>query len=213
MSSFKIFDIAGSAMSAQSLRLNTVASNLANADAISGTAEGAYKARLPMFKAAMEAGGEGTPGVQVLERGWLSSNNVLFLGAQSTALVDSGYCAHAEQTVALVAAALCGRPLDCLVNSHLHSDHCGGNAALQGRWPALQTLIPPGLAQQVAQWEAFLNGASATERLMSRYLYEHLFLGHLVFEADAQRQSFRIVRPTTAPTAWYCATVPGAGAR
>ena len=42
------------------------------------------------------------PGVQVLERGWLSSNNVLFLGAHSTALVDSGYCAHAEQTVALV---------------------------------------------------------------------------------------------------------------
>jgi flagellar basal-body rod protein FlgC len=66
MSSFKIFDIAGSALSAQSLRLNTVASNLANADAISGTAEGTYKARLPMFKAAMEAGGEGTPGVQVL---------------------------------------------------------------------------------------------------------------------------------------------------
>lgn len=66
MSSFKIFDIAGSALSAQSLRLNTVASNLANADAISGTADGAYKARLTMFKAAMEAGGEGTPGVQVL---------------------------------------------------------------------------------------------------------------------------------------------------
>ena len=51
------------------------------------------------------------PGVQVFERGWLSSNNVLFLGAQSTALVDSGYCAHAEQTLALVAAALRGRPL------------------------------------------------------------------------------------------------------
>ena len=66
MSSFKIFDIAGSALSAQSLRLNTVASNLANADAISGTADGTYKARLPMFKAAMEAGGDGSPGVQVL---------------------------------------------------------------------------------------------------------------------------------------------------
>ena len=57
------------------------------------------------------------PGVQVLERGWLSSNNVLFLGAQSTALVDSGYCAHADQTLALVVAALHGRPLDRLVNT------------------------------------------------------------------------------------------------
>jgi glyoxylase-like metal-dependent hydrolase (beta-lactamase superfamily II) len=35
----------------------------------------------------------------------------------------------------------------------LHSDHCGGNAALQARYPNLQTLIPPGQAQHVAQWD------------------------------------------------------------
>ena len=51
MSSFKIFDIAGSGMAAQSVRLNTVASNLANAESVSGTAEGAYKARHPVFEA------------------------------------------------------------------------------------------------------------------------------------------------------------------
>ncbi|HEY1076029.1 MAG TPA: flagellar basal body protein, partial [Fontimonas sp.] len=51
MSSLRIFDIAGSAMSAQSVRLNTVASNLANADAVAGSAEEVYKARLPVFKA------------------------------------------------------------------------------------------------------------------------------------------------------------------
>jgi hypothetical protein len=39
------------------------------------------------------------------------------------------------------------------------------------------------------EWEALLNGGSLKERLMSRYLYEHLFLGHLVFEGDAQRMS------------------------
>lgn len=66
MSSFRIFDIAGSALSAQSLRLNTVASNLANADAVSGTADGAYKARLPMFKASVDAGSPDAAGVQVL---------------------------------------------------------------------------------------------------------------------------------------------------
>ena len=37
---------------------------------------------------------------------------------------------------------------------------------------------------QVRHWEAFLNGASNKERLMSRYLFEHLFLGHLHFDAD-----------------------------
>lgn len=66
MSSFRIFDIAASAMSAQSTRLNTVASNLANADSVSGTAEGVYKARLPVFKAMTEAGNGDTAGVRVL---------------------------------------------------------------------------------------------------------------------------------------------------
>jgi flagellar basal-body rod protein FlgC len=51
MSSFKIFDIAGSGMSAQSVRLNTVASNLANAESVSGSAETAYRARHPVFEA------------------------------------------------------------------------------------------------------------------------------------------------------------------
>jgi flagellar basal-body rod protein FlgC len=55
MSSFSIFDIAGSGMSAQTVRLNTTASNLANADSVSSTAEGAYKARHPVFKAVQTA--------------------------------------------------------------------------------------------------------------------------------------------------------------
>jgi flagellar basal-body rod protein FlgC len=51
MSSFKIFDIAGSGLSAQSVRLNTVASNLANADSVSGDPATVYKARHPVFQA------------------------------------------------------------------------------------------------------------------------------------------------------------------
>jgi flagellar basal-body rod protein FlgC len=50
MSSFKIFDIAGSGLSAQSVRLNTVASNLANADSVSGDPSTVYKARHPVFE-------------------------------------------------------------------------------------------------------------------------------------------------------------------
>lgn|SRR5574337_9455 len=93
------------------------------------------------------------PEITVLERGWLSANNVLFLGRDATALVDSGYCTHAAQTVALVESGLDGRPLDLLLNTHLHSDHCGGNAALQARWPRLATRIPPGQWDQVQVWD------------------------------------------------------------
>ena len=91
--------------------------------------------------------------VTVFERGWLSSNNILIQGRDATALIDTGYVTHAPQTLALVEAALQGRALDRVVNTHLHSDHCGGNAALQARYPALRTLIPPGAAPHVRDWD------------------------------------------------------------
>ena len=93
------------------------------------------------------------PSIQVIERGWLSSNNILIQGDDQCTLVDSGYHSHSAQAVSLVKAALAGRALDLLVNTHLHSDHCGGNAALQTAYPGLPTLIPPGLAPHVRQWD------------------------------------------------------------
>lgn len=92
------------------------------------------------------------PGITVFERGWLSANNILFQGSDETALVDSGYCTHAEQTLALLRQALGERPLDLLLNTHLHSDHCGGNAALQLLYPNVETRIPPGQAEYVRDW-------------------------------------------------------------
>ena len=92
-------------------------------------------------------------GVTVLERGWLSSNSIVITGRDECALIDSGYCTHSEQTLVLVESVLQGRTLDVLLNTHLHSDHVGGNAALQARYPAMRTLIPPGHAQYVAEWD------------------------------------------------------------
>jgi flagellar basal-body rod protein FlgC len=61
MSSFKVFDISGSGMAAQSLRLNTVASNLANANSVSGDPNTVYRARHPVFEAVRTAlGGDGS---------------------------------------------------------------------------------------------------------------------------------------------------------
>ncbi len=92
--------------------------------------------------------------VRVFQRGWLSSNNILVSDAKHAALIDSGYCSHSAQTVALVRSALGDRPLDLLLNTHLHSDHCGGNAALQAAYPEMETLIPPGHAHAVRPWSA-----------------------------------------------------------
>lgn len=67
--SFKdIAQIAGSAMAAQSVRLNTIASNLANADSVAGSEGQAYRARKPVFAAVMNAGAGAAGGrVQVLD--------------------------------------------------------------------------------------------------------------------------------------------------
>ena len=57
MSLMKIFDTAGSGMSAESLRLNTVASNLANADSVSNSPNSAYKAKEVLFAPLLQAQG------------------------------------------------------------------------------------------------------------------------------------------------------------
>ena len=71
MSFRDIAHIAGSAMAAQTVRLNTIASNLANADAASSTEAGAYHARKPVFATVMQDSGFNQPAsgraVQVLD--------------------------------------------------------------------------------------------------------------------------------------------------
>ena len=114
------------------------------------------------------------PEITVLERGWLSANNILFLGQHDTALVDTGYCSHAEQTVELVRAALQGRPLDRVLNTHLHSDHCGGNAALQKAWPAMRTAIPPGQAPHVRHWNPYALSYTPTGQACPPFRFDTL---------------------------------------
>lgn len=90
---------------------------------------------------------------QVLVRGWLSANNIVFCHAGCGQLVDSGYISHADQTLALVDQALAGTPLVELLNTHLHSDHCGGNAALAQRWPGLRITVPAASRSKLLPWD------------------------------------------------------------
>ena len=70
-------------------------------------------------------------GIKVFERGWLSANNIFFWSNDDVSIVDTGYVAHQAQTLALIRNQLKAEglsKLDKIVNTHLHSDHCGGNA-------------------------------------------------------------------------------------
>ncbi len=110
-------------------------------------------------------------GMQVFERGWLSSNNILCIDDDSAFLVDSGYLTHANQTLALVQHALNGRKLTTLINTHLHSDHCGGNAILQ-RTYGCRTLIPVADAAAVAVWDQQALTFEATAQKCERFTFD-----------------------------------------
>ena len=92
--------------------------------------------------------------LHVFVRDWLSSNNIVLKGSDGTIVIDSGYVRHVPLTLALVASrqGLDGAPLTLLVNTHCHSDHMGGNAAL-ARAYGCPIAVPAGEAPHIACWD------------------------------------------------------------
>ena len=109
----------------------------------------------------------------VLERGWLSANNILFFDGDQATLVDSGYVTHAAQTVDLVGHALRGRRLKTLINTHSHSDHIGGNAALQAAF-GCEVMVPAGLHAAIAEWDEDALLLSPLGQQAARFQHDRL---------------------------------------
>jgi glyoxylase-like metal-dependent hydrolase (beta-lactamase superfamily II) len=109
--------------------------------------------------------------IQVLERGWLSCNSILAAGREGVTLVDSGYGDHAAQTLALVDHALAGRRLAWLVNTHCHSDHMGGNRAVQDRY-GCRTTIPVGEAPLIDAWDEASLILGIADQRAERFRYD-----------------------------------------
>lgn len=117
----------------------------------------------------------------VLERGWLSANNILCLEGDRATLVDSGYVSHAAQTVDLVRHALDGRRLARLLNTHSHSDHIGGNAALQAAF-GCEIAVPSGLHATIAEWDENALLLSPLGQQSARFQHDRLIDEHAEFE-------------------------------
>ncbi len=110
-------------------------------------------------------------GLTVLERGWLSSNNILIHAVSDEPgawLVDTSHVNHAAQSVALVQHALAGAPLAGIVNTHLHSDHCGGNGALY-RTFGVKAHVPASLLDAVQRWDALALSHDSTGQRCERF--------------------------------------------
>jgi glyoxylase-like metal-dependent hydrolase (beta-lactamase superfamily II) len=92
--------------------------------------------------------------MHVFVRDWLSSNNILLKSDAGNVVIDSGYHTHAPLTLGLLEGrfGLAGGPLALLVNSHCHSDHIGGNAAIRERY-GCAIAIPEGEAKLLDPWD------------------------------------------------------------
>ena len=135
--------------------------------------------------------------IQVIERGWLSSNNVLFFEGESATLVDAGYVGHAPQTVELVRSALAGRrsglagrqgpgrhaavQLRRLINTHSHSDHIGGNAALQAAF-GCSIVIPAGIERMISEWDTHALLLDAAKQRGDRFAHDAVIEANSEFE-------------------------------
>ena len=107
----------------------------------------------------------------MIVRDWLNANHILFKGRDRIVLVDSGYGRDAAITLAKVSAELAGRPLDWLVNTHCHSDHMGGNAAVR-RAHGCRLSIPVGEAPLIDAWDEQTLWLSYADQRCERFAFD-----------------------------------------
>jgi glyoxylase-like metal-dependent hydrolase (beta-lactamase superfamily II) len=111
--------------------------------------------------------------IRVIVRGWLNCNQVALLDGAGHALIDSGYCTRADETLARLAddGALGSAPLARLVNTHCHSDHVGGNAALVERY-GCRVSIPRSEAPAIDDWTRQERWNAYVDQQLPRFRYD-----------------------------------------
>ncbi len=94
------------------------------------------------------------PQLHVFVRDWLSANNILLKSRDGHVLIDTGYGKHKALTLALVASrrGIGAEPLAQVINTHCHSDHFGGNAALATHY-GCPIALPEGEVPIVEAWD------------------------------------------------------------
>jgi glyoxylase-like metal-dependent hydrolase (beta-lactamase superfamily II) len=113
------------------------------------------------------------PQVHVFVRDWLSSNNILLKSRTGHVLIDSGHVRHAPLTLALLGTSqgIGSEPIAWLVNTHCHSDHMGGNAAIRSRY-GCPIAVPSGEAPIIDAWDETTLLLEYTGQDAPRFTYD-----------------------------------------
>lgn len=113
--------------------------------------------------------------IRFIERDWLAANHVMFRDDDAATLVDTGYGKFNDVTLMKVGEVLSDwsdMPLERIINTHIHSDHIGGNAALQRAHPGCSITIPLDEQPALVNWDAPDQMLSYADQEAERFAWD-----------------------------------------
>jgi glyoxylase-like metal-dependent hydrolase (beta-lactamase superfamily II) len=116
-----------------------------------------------------------TDTIRFIERDWLAANHVMFRDTDAATLVDTGYGKFNDVTLEKVGEVLSDwgdLPLERIINTHIHSDHIGGNAALQRAHPGCSITIPLDEQPALVNWDAPDQMLSYADQEAERFAWD-----------------------------------------
>ena len=136
--------------------------------------------------------------IAFIERDWLSANHVMFRNGDSATLIDTGYGKFNDVTLEKVESVLSGwndASLDRIVNTHIHSDHIGGNMELQRAHRGCSITVPAEEQMALVNWDSPEQMLSYADQEAERFAWDD------VIEAGQQIQ--------LGGESWHAIATPG----
>lgn len=110
--------------------------------------------------------------ITFIERDWLSANHVLFCDGREATLIDTGYGKFNDVTIDKLDTALDGASLERIINTHIHSDHIGGNVALQRVHRGCSIAVPADEQRALVNWDSPEQMLSYADQQAERFAWD-----------------------------------------